>query len=166
MHVLFIDCETDKTANLETKLSKFWDLEAVGVSKNGKSYDEFFDETISRKNDNRFKIRLPFKSDYPILLDNLLDKKQVRQDNSAKNRMLKLQEKLKSDKELAKKYNDIFIEQRRQGIIENANEPGEIGETHYLAHHPVIGEDKRTTKVRIVFDAYAETVEPSVNDCL
>ena len=52
------------------------------------------------------------------------------------------------------------------GIIETASEPGKKGETHYLAHHPVIREDKDTTKLRIVFDASAKTFGPSLNECL
>ena len=52
------------------------------------------------------------------------------------------------------------------GIIETASELGKKGETHYLAHHPVMREDKDTTKLRTVFDASAKTFGPSLNECL
>ena len=52
------------------------------------------------------------------------------------------------------------------GIIETASEPGKKGETHYLAHHPVIREDKDTNKLRIVLDASARTFGPSLKECL
>ena len=44
--------------------------------------------------------------------------------------------------------------------------PGKLGETHYIPHHPVIRDDKTTTKIRIVFDASARDNGPSLNDCL
>ena len=37
---------------------------------------------------------------------------------------------------------------------------------HYIPHHPVIRNDKTTTKVRIAFDASASSNGPSLNSCL
>ena len=55
------------------------------------------------------------------------------------------------------------------GIVERVEEDGagELGEVHYLAHHPVVRQDKQTTKVRVVYDASAKTNGgQSLNDCL
>ena len=65
-----------------------------------------------------------------------------------------------------KAYNDIFIEQKQNGIIEEVMSPGKLGETHYILHHLIIWDDKTTTKIRIVFDAFAKDNGPSLNDCL
>ena len=38
---------------------------------------------------------------------------------------------------------------------------------HYLPHHPVVRQDKTTTKVRVVYDACGRVrSHPSLNDCL
>ena len=42
----------------------------------------------------------------------------------------------------------------------------EVGHIHYLPHHPMTREDKKTTKVRVVSDVSARSVGPSLNDCL
>ena len=83
-----------------------------------------------------------------------------------KKRLLKLHKKLENDPEILSQYNKIFEEQRRLGIIETVSEPGKKGETQYLAHHPVIREDKDATKLRIVFDTSVKTFGPSLNECL
>ena len=52
------------------------------------------------------------------------------------------------------------------GIIEPANENFSPRNCHYISHHPVIREDKNTSKVRIIIDASAKSDGPSLNECL
>ena len=80
--------------------------------------------------------------------------------------MLNLHQKLKNNPDLLKAYNDIFIEQKQNGIIEEVMSQDKLGETHYTPDHPVIRDDKITTKTCIVFDASARDNGPSLNDCL
>lgn len=48
---------------------------------------------------------------------------------------------------------------------EDTSTPGR--EAYYLSHHAVVGEDKVTTKLRVVFDALSHAHgSPSQNDCL
>ena len=85
---------------------------------------------------------------------------------SVKSRLEQFFKKLKNDKELLKKYNDVFAEQLKQGIIEEAPEDCKVGECHYLPHYAVFREDKNTSKIRIVFDTSARSEGSSLNDCL
>ena len=65
-------------------------------------------------------------------------------------------------------YDDIFKEQLRTGVIENAELPEKISETNYLPHHCVVRDEKPTTKFRIVFDASSKPSQhqPSLNEYL
>ena len=47
----------------------------------------------------------------------------------------------------------LAIFQKEFGITEDAPENSETGECHYIPHHPVVKENKDTSKVPIVFDA-------------
>ena len=108
----------------------------------------YFEENICKNVENRYEVKLPFKESHPLIHDNF---------GMCKERLLKLHKKLKSDPELLSQYNEVFEKQKCLGIIETVSEPGKKEETHYLAHHPVIREDKDSTKIRIVFDASAKT---------
>ena len=49
--------------------------------------------------------------------------------------------------------------------MEPASDTGNL--RHYLWHHAVVRDDKKTTKLRIVYDASARTRDmPSLNDCI
>ena len=77
-----------------------------------------------------------------------------------------LYNKLKNDTVLFKNYDDIFVEQGEAGIIEAVESTSTLGDCHYIAHHLVFREDKKTSKLRIVFDASAKENRPSLNKVL
>ena len=64
-------------------------------------------------------------------------------------------------------YGKVINEQKNLNIVEKVTDY-EAGATHYLAHRPVIREDKEITKTRIVLDASCKSrVEgPSLDDVL
>ena len=65
-------------------------------------------------------------------------------------------------------YHDVFGQYLKEGIIEPVESTAAITNCRYLPHHPVIREDKTTTKLRIVFDASAKSSDesPSINECM
>ena len=142
---------------LESQVKRFWELESLGINKYEQSFYEEYLNTICRNEYNRYKVRLPFKENDPLIHNNFV---------LWKRRLLTLHQKLKDNPDLLKAYNNIFIEQKQNGIIEEVMSPGKLGETHYIPHHPVIREDKTTTKIRTVFDASARDNGPSLNDGL
>ena len=142
---------------LESQVKRFWELESLGINKYEQSFYEEYLNTICRNEYNRYEVRLPFKENHPLIHDNFA---------LCKRRLLTLHQKLKDNPDLLKAYNDIFIEQKQNGIIEEVMSPGKLGEIHYIPHHPVIRDDKTTRKIRIVFDASARDNGPSLNDCL
>ena len=86
-----------------------------------------------------------------------------------KNRLVSLLSRLRNYPGVIKEYHAVIQEQLNADIVERVEEDGagEIGEVHYLAHYPVVRQNKKTTKVRVVYDASARKNEgPSLNDCL
>ena len=63
-------------------------------------------------------------------------------------------------------YNNVFIDQKQNGIIEEVMTPGKLGEIHYIQHEPVIWDDKTITKIGIAFDASAKDNGRSLNGLL
>lgn len=158
-HVLKIS-DVNEDDNLESQLSRFWSLEELGINvqKENSVYKRFEEEI--KLIDGRYEVKLPWKAEHPILPDNF---------SLSRRRLQKLIPKLKANPVLLEEYDSIIRDQEKRCIIErvSANEENPVGKTHYLAHHPVIRQDKDTTKVRIVYDASASTSSgTSLNNCV
>ena len=67
-------------------------------------------------------------------------------------------------------YDKIIKDYIKEDIIEIVPPSEEIvlpGSAHYLPHRTVVKENRETTKVRIVFDGSAHSLnKPSINDVL
>ena len=120
-----------KNDELENQLKRIWESESLGINKHEQSFYEEYLNTICRNERTRFEIRLPFKENHRLIHDNL---------ELCKRRLLNLHQKLKDNPDLLKAYNETFIEQKQNGIIEEVMSPGKLGETHSMPHHPVISQ--------------------------
>ena len=106
-------------------------------------------------------MRLPFKEDHELLPDNFA---------LYKSTMVSLLRRLSVKPDVSRQYTDVIREQLKKGIIEPEDQGSTngIGKVHYTPHHVVIGVDKETTKLCVVYDASAkaQSTTPSLNECL
>ena len=147
---------------LTTVLRKFWDTEALGIQETSNETtenDQAFLKDVKYK-EGHYEVSLPWIRDYSELPCHY---------NLSFNRLKYLQFRLLRRPELLTEYNNIFREQLQKGIIERVETDSiAVNVTHYMPHHAVIREDKKTTKLRIVYDGSArgDGDELSLNDCL
>ena len=145
---------------LEEQVSRFWELESIGIDqrKENSVYQQLEEEVEFK--DGRYEVRLPWKQEHPLLPDNY---------SLCQKRLQGLARKLNANHNFLKEYDAIIKGHEELGIIEKVADSQEspVGHTHYLLHHPVIRQDRTTTKIRIVYDASASTPEGvSLNSCL
>ncbi|GFR14990.1 integrase catalytic domain-containing protein [Trichonephila clavata] len=102
-----------------------------------------FEQNIRFKN-GRYEVKLPFK-DEVNMTSNF---------NLAKNRLKGLTSRFREENSLYENYTSVLDSQLIDGIIESENtENLNQNLIYYMPHHPIIRNDKETTKLIIVFDA-------------
>ena len=158
--VMFNEIPEEISKTLDYKTKQFFDLETIGIKPEEASVHEVFLENI-KFDGNNYVVRLPFRESAPLLPDNY--ELSVKRLHGVLNR-------LRKQPDLLKEYDGIIKDQTERGILENVdlNIPTVVSKTHYLPHHPVVREDKETTRVRVVFDASAKVSKnsPSLNNIL
>ena len=164
-HVLRVDTVAfepkESPDNLHDLLSKFWDLETLGIRQDEMSvYDKFTQEV--KFNGERYEAKLPFKEEHPMLPDNYA---------LCVKRLSSTLRRLRAKPEVLQEYDRIISEQEKSGIVQKVQveKPTIPGTVHYLPHREVIRMDRETTKLRVVYDASAKSnkgEDPSLNDCL
>ncbi|KAL0841422.1 hypothetical protein ABMA28_015106 [Loxostege sticticalis] len=161
-------CEDSELSTLHASfgcgdVEDFWKLETLGIKDDAElrsrqttesEVQTFFENTVRRNTENRYEVRLPWKtkcleSNYELALKRL---------GSTTTRLLRLG--------IVKDYDDVFREWIESDIIEKVVND-DHGTGHYLSHHAVIRESSLTTKIRPVFNASATDKNGfSLNSCL
>jgi hypothetical protein len=143
-------------------LTAFHNVESLGIMDavgDDKENDQLpgFDERITRLACGRFQVPLTWNGGRTELRSNI---------GMAKSCLDALMKRLTSKPELLRTYHEIFMQYERDGYISEASDPFD-GPRTYLPHHPVLRPDKKTTKVRPVFNGSAQGKSgPSLNNCL
>ena len=152
-HVLMVK---STTKSLKEQLNSFWEMENLGIAEREKTLYDDFKAHISFRN-GRYQVALPWKEYREPLSDNYL---------LSLRRLRGLLHRLKHKPTVLQEYDQTIKTQLESGVIEVVPD-GELQTTqvHYLPHHPVVREDKSTTKLRVVYDASARDEGPSLNDC-
>ena len=126
--------------------------------------EECYEDYLAKAkfNGSRYEVSLPFKEEHPTIPDNCL---------VAQKRLSSSLARLKSKPDILQQYDDVIKDQLNSGVIElvDKSRDQEVipGTVHYIPHKEVVKEDRTTTKLRVVYDASAESQnEPSLNDCL
>ncbi|KAF7635993.1 Integrase catalytic domain-containing protein [Meloidogyne graminicola] len=138
-------------------VEEFWSLESIGIRENPATDDDQLainqlKKAITRDQEGRYTVSWLWREPRVLLPSNY---------RMAFSRLCSTYSNLQRSEELLEKYNKVFLDYLKQGIIEPAKRNPE-GQEHYLAHHAVI-----THKIRPVFDASAHPRgQPSLNECL
>ena len=161
----FSESEEDR---LLTAVKRFWEVESVGTCEQSKISDhdssEPFLQNLAFKEDH-YEVSLPWTRDPRDVPNHFL---------LCKDRLKQLQRKLLKKPEVMKEYQQVIDGQLEKGIIEVCNpsdtlsHPNQHDSVYYMPHHPVIRQDRATTKVPVVYDGSAKSKDGgfSLNDCL
>lgn len=148
---------------LDKNLKKFWELEELQttqhLSKDESTAEKFYQQTTTRLASGRFMVKLPFKSPLPLLGDSK---------TMALQRYRSLESKLNRDQSLRQQYIDFMQDYLSSNHMELVPiEDQDTPYNYYIPHHCVLRPDSLTTKLRVVFNASAQTpTGSSLNDHL
>ena len=140
--------------DLKAQLACFWETESIGVKGESAESEIYDNKGLLRSiqhGGTSYSVDLPWTAEKEQLPDH---------EKLCEDRASHLHERLKRNPELTEKYDEIVKEQLKTGVLEPVPEEdveSKGGTVHVLPHHPVVREDKSTTKVRVVYDGSAHT---------
>ncbi|XP_060831545.1 uncharacterized protein LOC132915753 [Bombus pascuorum] len=150
------------TADLETDLTRFWELDegpqTKHVSEADRRCEEHFQAHVQRTSEGRYIVALPFNDK----LSSLGSTKTM-----AMKRLASLQRQFQRDQKFEAAYRAVIQEYLELGHMTTIASHHQSADEHYLPHHGVIKDSSTSTKLRVVFDGSApSTTGVSLNDTL
>ena len=157
--------------SLVPDIQKFWELEHIGILPNEEKTGLTELETEAVKQHHAKTRKVEGENYYEtglIINPEYADRKLTSNKDRALKRLEGLERRLNHNPELAATYqeqiNDLIQNGRAEKVVEQSEPQHQVW---YLPHHPVIREDKTTTKCRVVFDGSAKGSDNlSLNDTL
>lgn len=163
-----IKCNLTKIEDnaISQQLKQFWEIEDGTLAYSSEPVlnesETKFLEGISRAEDGKFMVKLPFKTDHnhPDFLGESW--------SSARKRFFALEKKLTQNENVQQAYSDCMNEYLQLNHMRIATfEEEQSRNGYYLPHHAVVKADSTTTKIRVVYDASCKTSNGySLNDRL
>lgn len=151
--------------DLNQTINRFWEIEEVPSVENAvltpeeQQCENHFSETHSCDPTGRYIVRLPFRSKSPPFLGN------SRTPATAK--FCHLERQLKNKPSHMAEYVEFMNEYESFGHMDKVDDALISPTSYYLPHHAVIRETSLTTRLRVVFNASARTLNGmSLNDHL
>ncbi|XP_063391167.1 uncharacterized protein LOC134676697 [Cydia fagiglandana] len=135
--------------DIEDTLKSLWEIDPDTKRKYTKEEqlcEEIYEKTVTRNQEGRYIVKLPFKTENPKVLDG--NTKEI-----ATKRFMQLERRFKRSPNLKTEYTKGINDYLEEGHLEEVPEREKEDKAVYLPHHAVIRDDKETTRTRIVFDA-------------
>ena len=145
-------------------LKSFWEIESMGIKEgpnDSETNPELFLTNVKFAH-GRYEVGLPWLRERSEVTDHY---------NLCFNRLKCLQRRLIKEPDMLMEYQRLINDQLSCGIIEGvSNSDSSLSDQtciHYMPRHPVVKQNRSTTKVRIVYDGSATSHKQlSLNDCL
>lgn len=144
--------------DLNTKISRFWELEEVPNLKSTLSNSELaceqhFLNHTTRSGDGRFIVRLPLSCTPDRLGVSV---------HQAKKRLLSLENKFRKNNSIKQAYTKFIREYELLGHLSETNASLSSfsslpTDSYFLCHHAVFKENSESSKIRVVFDGSGRT---------
>lgn len=144
-------------------LRKFWEIEELpAVEKTSlpeQKCEEIYRTTTTRQSDGRYIVHLPFIHDPPLLGESY---------NLAFKRLTHLESRLSKSIDVRQDYNNAMQDYLDSGHMNQVDNIDIFDKSsYYIPHHAVLKPGNTTTKLRVVYDASAESSNgKSLNDNL
>jgi len=142
---------------------KLCDLDVLGLKEDHLKHDdqvlEKFKKQLTRSEEGWYETGLIWKEPQPKLENNK---------PGSLARLRTLTKKLKNTPETFQSYDAVIKDQLENDIIEKVNETESVKQNEfYLPHRAVIRKNAESTKLRVVYDASAQSASGfSLNECL
>ncbi|XP_033221186.1 uncharacterized protein LOC117175587 [Belonocnema kinseyi] len=148
-----VTCNLINKINIDNQLTKFWELEECSLNKRVLSCEEnaceeFFTKTVRRDGEGWFIVSIPVKDDPRKLGDSR---------EQGQHRLFNLEKRFTKQLEIHKEYSKFIIEYIELGQMKRINCKIDATPSFYLPRHCVIRAESVSTRLRVVFDASAQT---------